>query len=96
MNHIDRYSQAQATYREGQERVKTTPPPAGQKFLPGTRVRIADDLGPHMDHFEKGKNATVRYTYAHAYGGSNVTGYCLDIDGVGEVSWYHESQLTPI
>lgn len=96
MNHIDRYSQAQATYRAGLERVRTTPPPDGQKFPPGTRVRIADDLGRSMDHFVRGKNATVKYTHAHAFGGADVQSYCLDIDGIGSVSWYDEWQLTPI
>ena len=49
-----------------------------------------------MSHFESGVNATVRYTYAHAYGGDDVKSYCLDVDGRGEVSWYKEWQLTPL
>lgn len=60
------------------------------------RVRIADDLGPMMSHFRSGANATVIYTYAHAYGGDNVTSYALDIDGSGFCAWYEESQLSPI
>lgn len=96
MTHEERHAQAQGIYCAGLELVKTTPPPKGQKYPPGTRVRIADDLGSSMAHFESGKNATVRYTYAHAYGGDDVDSYCLDIDGHGEVSWYHEHQLTPI
>lgn len=96
MTYEERRAQAQEIYRAGLERVETTPPPKGQKYPPGTRVRIADDLGSSMAHFESGKNATVRYTYAHAYGGDDVKSYCLDIDGRGEVSWYYESQLTPI
>lgn len=96
MNYEERHAQAQGIYRAGLERVKTTPPPKGQKYPPGTRVRIAYDLGSTMSHFESGKNATVRYTCAHAYGGDGVRSYCLDIDGHGEVSWYYESQLTPI
>lgn len=96
MNYQERHAEALEIHRAGLERVKTMPPPNGQKYLPGTRVRIADDLGSSMAHFESGKNATVRYTYAHAYGGSDVDSYCLDIDGHGEVSWYYESQLTPL
>lgn len=96
MNYEERHAQARGSYKAGLEKVATTPPPEGQKYAPGTRVRIADDLGPSMSHFTSGANATVEYTYAHAYGGSNVKSYCLDIDGRGQVSWYHEHQLTPI
>lgn len=96
MNYEERHAQAQGIYKAGLERVATTSPPEGQKYAPGTRVRIADDLGPSMSHFKSGKNATVKYTYAHAYGGSNTKSYCLDIDGCGESSWYYEHQLTPI
>jgi hypothetical protein len=49
-----------------------------------------------MSHFQGGVNATVKYTYAHAYGGDDVKSYCLDIDNHGEVSWYEEHQLTAI
>lgn len=93
---MKRFEEAKAFYAVGLEQVKTRPAPKGQKFPLGSRVRIADDLGPHMEHFESGKNATVMYTYAHAYGGTDVKSYCLDIDGVGEVSWYEEYQLTPL
>ena len=79
---------------QGERRVKETPPPAGQKFLPGTRVRIADDLGRSMGHFPSGKTGTVQYTYAHAFGGTNTHSYSIDVDGVGEVAWYYEHQLT--
>jgi hypothetical protein len=96
MNYEERHTQAQGIYKAGLEKVATTPPPEGQKYAPGTRVRIADDLGPSMSYFTSGANATVKYTYAHAYGGSNVKRYCIDIDGRGEVSWYYEHQLTPI
>ena len=68
--------------------------PANQKFLPGARVRIADDLGPTMTHFVSGRNATVVGTYAQLCSGDNVDSYQLDIDGIGEVAWYHEHQLT--
>jgi hypothetical protein len=49
-----------------------------------------------MAHFQSGVNATVKNTYAHAYGGDDVKSYCLDIDDYGEVSWYEEHQLTAI
>ncbi len=66
--------------------------PAGQKFRIGTRVRIADNP---VGHFS-GYNATVKYTYAQMYGGTNTHSYCIDIDNIGEVSWYEENQLTLI
>lgn len=96
MNFSDRLADAQSIHGLGMERVRTTPPPPGQKYPPGTRVRIADDLGRAMSHFPSGKNATVHHTHAHAYGGSSVKSYCLDIDGLGQVAWYYEEQLTPI
>jgi hypothetical protein len=78
-------------------RVKTTPEPDGQKFPVGSRVKVADDLGPHMRHFPgAGKLATVHHTYAHAYGGSNVKSYCLEIDSVGSSAWYEEGQLSAL
>ena len=92
----DREEQAQAIYAAGLKQVEETPEPEGQKFPKGARVRIADDLGPFMSHFQSGVDATVLYTYAHAYGGGNVKDYCLDIDGGGSVAWYHENQLTLI
>jgi len=69
------------------------PEPAGQKFPCGSRVRIADDLGRGMSHFESGLDATVAHTYAHAFGGDNVTSYCLDLDGHGTCSWYYEHEV---
>ena len=96
MNYEERHSQAQGIHKAGLEKVATTPPPEGQKYAPETRVRIADDLGSSMSHFPSGANATVKYTYAHAYGGSDVKSYCLDIDGRGQVSWYYEHQLIQI
>lgn len=93
MNAEERYSQADIYYRAGLYRVKTTSPPDGQKYPPGTRVRITDDLGPSMRHFPSGKNATVKYTYAHAYGGGDVKTYCLAVEGHGEISWYSEEQI---
>lgn len=90
----NRYAEACSYYAASMRRVKSSRPPNGQKYAPGTRVYIAADLGPQMSHFHRGKNATVRYTYAHAYGGSAVDRYCLDVDGEGEHSWYDESQLS--
>lgn len=83
-------------HQQGLRNVSSRPVPDGQKYAPGTRVRIADDLGHTMSHFRSGCLATVQYTYAHAYGGDNVRSYSLDIDGHGSVSWYQESQLTPV
>ena len=84
--------QVLATYTAGMERVKTTPTPEGQRYPVGTRVRIADDLGPYMRHFPAGRFATVLHTYAHAFGGDDVKSYCLDVDGYGPVAWYFENQ----
>jgi len=84
-------------HEEGMEKVATTPIPEGQKFPIGTRVKIAEDLGPYMSHFTgKGCLATVQYTYAHAYGGNNVTDYSLNIDGRGSSAWYPEDKLTEV
>ena len=77
-------------------KVKETPDPDGQKFPRGSRVRIADDLGVSMSHFKSGVDATVEYVHAHAYGGSDVKSYSLNIDDCGSVAWYYESQLSAI
>lgn len=99
MDYQQRFSEASAYHQAALQRVAETPPPAGQKFKPGARVKIADNLGPHMSHFPSGKLATVRYTYAHAYRATDersLSQYCLDIDGIGEVSWYDECQLSEV
>lgn len=96
LDYKTRFAQANAIYAAGLKKVETTPMPEGQKYPIGSRVRIADDLGPSMSHFTSGVGATVLYTYAHAYGGNNVDSYCLDIDGHGRVAWYYERQLTLI
>ena len=93
MKYKERLAQVTAYYQQGLKRVRTTTQPKGQKFPNGARVRIADNLGPYMSHFPAGRGATVKYTYAHAYGGTDVKSYCLDVDGHGEISWYHEHQL---
>lgn len=86
---------AKEIYAAGLKRVATTPEPKGQKFPNGSRVRVGK-MPTHMAHFRGECNATVRYTYAHAYGGSDVKSYCLDIDGYGVAGWYKEQQLTAI
>ena len=91
-----RQAQAQSMYDQGLENVKTTSDTKGQKFPSGSRVHIAEDLGSSMSHFTSGVNATVEYTYAHAYGGDDVKSYSLNIDGQGSSSWYEEHQLTAI
>ena len=89
-------TEAVAIYMQGISNVENNKEPKGQKFPRGSRVRIVDDLGGHMSHFPSGCDATVMYTYAHAYGGNDVTRYCLSLDGIGEVSWYEEWQLTAL
>jgi hypothetical protein len=96
MDYKEREQRANAIYEAGRERVAVNPAPSGQKFLPGSRVRIADDLGSAMSHYAAGREATVCYTYAHAYGGDDVKSYCLYVDGFGQASWYREDQLTAI
>jgi len=96
VSYEERLADANAIYQQGMERVKNTPPPDGQKFAPGTRVHIAKDLGPMMQHFKGDVDATVLYTYAHAYGGDDVESYSLGVDGYGTVAWYKEWQLTEI
>lgn len=70
-----------------------------QKYFKGDLVRIAADLGPSMDHFEKDCEAVVMYSYTERYGKApnSDNQYCLFVltDGYkGEVSWYNEDQLT--
>ena len=83
-------------YQEGLDRVATTPQPKEQKFPIGSRVRIADNLGKFMSHFYKGVDATVEYTYKHAYEHGSAKRYSLNIDGIGSTAWYEEHQLTLI
>ena len=95
MDYETRLAQAKGIYAAGLNNVATTPEPEGQKFPNGSRVRVCK-MNSYMAHFPGECNATVRYTYAHAYGGDDVKRYCLDIDDYGEVSWYEEGQLTAI
>lgn len=96
MKYEKRLEQAKAIHARGLARVQSKDVPKGQKFQPGTTVHIADDLGRSMSHFPSGYMATVLYTHAHAYGGDDTKSYCLDVEGIGEVSWYYENQLTEI
>jgi hypothetical protein len=68
-----------------------------QKFHKGDRVFIAKDLGPTMKHFDSGVKGTVVGSYADQYpmwGSRDTSQYTIDIDAVGQVSWYYEHQLT--
>lgn len=95
----DRKSDREAYQQAAMSRVQSEPEPEGQKFPVGSRVRIADDLGRSMYHFPSGVDATVMYTYAHAYGThqpDDAKTYSLDVDGRGSHAWYRENQLTAI
>lgn len=89
-----RTAEARTYHQQSMHRVDTTPEPENQKFPRGSRVSIAPDLGTAMSHFPKGVDATVEYTYGHAYGTDNVDSYSLNVDGYGSSAWYKESQLT--
>lgn len=93
---MSNYAAAKGIYEQGLANVKTRPVPAGQKFPPGTRVKIADVLDSDMSHFEAGVEATVEYTYAHAYGGKDVKSYSLCFDDGNSVAWYREHQLSKV
>jgi hypothetical protein len=66
-----------------------------QKFPKGSKVWIREDLPLSMSHlpFCKGVYGTVKGTYAQQFGGHNYDSYTIDIDGLGEVSWYDEAHL---
>ncbi len=93
LSYEERLSQAKGIHAQGLENVKENPEPKVQKFHVGERVFIGKMPG-YMEHFPSMKWATVKYTYAHAYGGSDINDYCLDVDGLGEISWYEENQLS--
>ncbi len=88
--YAERYAEAQGIYAAGLDKVKTTPPPSGQKYPPGTRVKITGG------NWHKGELATVEYTYGHAYCGDDVKSYSLLVDGHGSSAWFDEGNLTPI
>jgi hypothetical protein len=69
-----------------------------QKFNRGDHVKVADDLGPSMSHFQSGCEAIVIGSYRDQYGGgaNNEKEYTLHIKGGGQSSWYREHQLTLI
>ena len=70
---------------------------AAQKFQRGDLVKIANDLGPSMSHFDAGIEAIVTGSYADQYGGDDTRSYTLHLGPTrGECSWYHEEQLTLI
>lgn len=96
MDYQQRLNQASAYYEAALRRVSETPPPEGPRFKPGARVKIAENIGPF---FFGGKTATVKYTYAHAYGSTDERSpqqYCLDIDGIGCVAWYEDCFLSEV
>jgi hypothetical protein len=89
-----RECEVQRYYDSAMVRVATTPPPVGQLYAPGTRVWISRNLGSSMSHFPAGQWAIVGYTYAHAYGGTDVKSYALKLgEGDGSCAWYYEHQL---
>lgn len=71
-----------------------------QKFFLGDLVRVADDLGPSMNHFPKGQDAIVLYSYSENYGRTSARDdniFCLYVlKDRSETSWYHAKQLTLI
>lgn len=67
-----------------------------QQFHKGDHVKVADDLGDFMRHFQSGCEAIVIGSYADQYGGSDRNSYTLHIKGSGPTSWYYGSQLTLI
>ena len=96
LNYKERLNAAESIYKQGLKNVKNNPVPKEQKYLPGERVRIKSNLGSTMSHFPSGRLATVKYTYAQAYWGNDVKSYCLDVDDIGEVSWYPENRIRRI
>jgi hypothetical protein len=71
-----------------------------QLFDTGQIVKVAEDLGEDMAHFQgRGCIAVIEYTYGQKYGGSNVDNYSLlilneDLTPKGLSAWYLEHQLT--
>lgn len=96
----ERFAEANAIYTEAMKRVKEIPPPKGQKFAPGTIIRIVKDLGGTMSHFKADTFAKVLHTYAHAYGGNDIKSYSLlvryDPHNWVSTSWYKECQLIEV
>ena len=72
-----------------------------QKFPRGTRVKVADEMPPHMSHFESGFEGIVEYTYGQKYGGDDINSYSLIVlnkegQPINSIAWYYVSQLTLI
>ena len=72
-----------------------------QKFFKGDLVQVGE-MPIYMSHFEGNCEAIVLYTYAEQYGWGEATSdkeyslFILKRGERGEVSWYHEDQLTLI
>lgn len=67
-----------------------------QKYHHGDLVRVADNLGSSMSHFQSGCDAIVVGSYLDQYGGNgsdNDKVYTLYFRGRGTSSWYYEHQL---
>lgn len=104
MNYQQRAAEANSIFNQGLKNVANKRMPKGQKFAPGLFVKIADDLGSMMSHFDgRGKYARVEHTYAHAYPQfqpNNIKSYSLlvrhDKDNWSSSSWYYEDQLTAV
>ena len=74
-----------------------------QKFPRGTFVRVAKNLPPYMNHFEKDFIGVVEHTYGQKYGGgrNNYKEYCILMlnkqnKPINSISWYEEDQLTRV
>lgn len=66
-----------------------------QKYQHGDMVRVADDLGYTMSHFESGVDAIILGSYQDLFGGGmehQYKEYSIYIRGKGVVSWYKEEQ----
>ena len=72
-----------------------------QKFFKGDLVQVGE-MPIYMRHFTGNCEAIVLYTYEEQYGRSGATSnkeyslFILKKGDQGEVSWYHEDQLTLI
>lgn len=67
-------------------------------FKRGNRVKIDDDLGPHMSHFRKGCEAVIEHSYYEKYGGElrQMTEFALMFDDGSTSAWYPGCCLTLI
>jgi hypothetical protein len=68
-----------------------------QRFFKGDVVRLAEQFPPYMEHFEgQGKIAVVVGSYKDLYQHGSETEFCLNIEGIGEVSWFPDFLMTLI